>query len=308
MHCLCIIFTLSVCLSFVTGRETKQIPSTGFNKQGIFKPLAATGTIAGLFLGKRLIDGPVFNDAVSLKGKNVVITGANSGLGRATAEKLASLGANMYLFCKSPEKGDATVTEIRAKTGNNNVYNIPMDLRSLKSVATAAKELGDRLDNVHILVNNAGVMALPKRTETEDGFEAHLGINHLGHFAFTGQILPLLMKDDNTDSSPKRIVSVASAAHYFGKIDRDNLMLTKPGSYEPWPAYGNSKQANILFTTALAKKLQSLNQDPARKTQIIAACCHPGNMFLIESSHYVVEFISSIDISLLSIQVYVALS
>jgi NAD(P)-dependent dehydrogenase (short-subunit alcohol dehydrogenase family) len=248
------------------------------NKNSILKPLVnGACVIGGLVLGKRSIDGPVFAESVNLLQKTAVITGANSGLGKATAEKLASLGAMTYLLCKTPEKGQETAKEIQGKTGNKNVFSVPLDLRSLKSIENAAKEVRNRLDNIDILVNNAGVMALPRRTVTQDGFEAHIGINHLGHFALTGLLLDLLLKDDSGSSSIglKRIVNVASAAHYFGHIDRSNLMLDKPGSYDPWPAYGNSKQANILFTTALAKRLANVNAK-GRSSPLAAFTCHPG--------------------------------
>jgi NAD(P)-dependent dehydrogenase (short-subunit alcohol dehydrogenase family) len=262
-----------ICFSF----DTNNGPKPAVDKSKFSKPFVAVSALAGLYIGKRFIDGPVFTESVSLKGQNVLITGANSGLGKATAEKLASLGANTYLLCKTPAKGEATALEIQEKTGNKNVYSIPMDLRSLKSIANAAKEIHNRMDNIHILVNNAGVMALPQRTVTEDNFEGHLGINHLGHFAFTGQVFDLLKKQDPLIPN-KRLVNVASAAHYFGHLDRDNLMLDRPGSYEPWPAYGNSKQANILFTVALNQRLQTWNQQQLQNQAptLITTCCHPG--------------------------------
>lgn len=259
---------------FASWDVQQQPMSIGGKSRRIIKPLVATGVIAGLFIGKKVIDGPSFNEPVSMRNRNVVITGANSGLGRATAETMAKLGANVFLLCKSADKGNAAAKEIRDKTGNSNVESLTMDLLSLQSIQKATSDIKNRLDNIHVLINNAGVMALPKRAVTEDGFEAHMGINHLGHFALTGQLMDLLLKEDPNDSVAKRIVNVASAAHYFGRIDKDNLMLDRPGSYDPWSAYGNSKQANILFTTELAKKLEVVNSQ--RTVPIIAACCHPG--------------------------------
>ena len=140
-----------------------------------------------------------------------------------------------------------------------------LDLNSLESIKKCAEEL-HTLDKIDILVNNAGVMAIPKKELTEDGFEKQVGINHLGHFALTGQVMDLLKKSDSA-----RIVNVASSAHTFSKIDKDDLMLLKDGAYQSWRAYGNSKLANILFTKELAKKLYSKFD-----TNIAVLCCHPG--------------------------------
>lgn len=109
-------------------------------------------------------------------------------------------------------------------------------------------------------------MAIPKKELTVDGFEKQVGINHLGHFALTGQLLSLLKK-----SKSARIVNVASSAHSFSKIDRDDLMLLKNGAYQSWKAYGNSKLANILFTKELTRKLYTKFD-----TDIAVLCCHPG--------------------------------
>ena len=142
-----------------------------------------------------------------------------------------------------------------------------LDLNSLDSVKRCAEELQRVTDKIDVLVNNAGVMAIPNKELTEDGFEKQVGINHLGHFALTGQILNLLKKSKNA-----RIVNVASSAHLFSRIDRDDLMLLKDGAYQSWKAYGNSKLANILFTRELTKKLYTKFD-----TNIAVLCCHPGN-------------------------------
>ena len=231
------------------------------------KLIAGTGAIAAGYFGKQVMDGPVFNENVSLIGKNIVITGANTGLGKETAIKLASLGANLLLLCKTKDRGDAAVADIKSKTGSNTVSNIVMDLGDLKSVQTAAVEVQKRVNKIDVLLNNAGIMALPQRTQTKDGFEAHIGINHIGHFALTHHLLPLVAA-----SSAGRIISVSSQAHRFGKDFRDDFMIEKPGAYDPWGAYGNSKLANILFINTLSEKLKS---NP-KYSNVFCASLHPG--------------------------------
>jgi NAD(P)-dependent dehydrogenase (short-subunit alcohol dehydrogenase family) len=217
---------------------------------------------AGLVGGKVLVNGPTFNEAVSLKGKNIVITGANTGLGKESALKLATLGANVFLLCKSSDKASGAVEDIKRKTGSKSVVAIPCNLASLESVQSAVSSLKREVDSLDILMNNAGVMAIPTRETTLDGFEAHLGINHLGHFALTGLLMDLLAK-----STAARIVTVSSAAHLLGHFDFDDILLEK--NYEPWHAYGNSKLANILFTKELATRLESVSN-------ITPLTCHPG--------------------------------
>eukprot|EP01039_Chlorochromonas_danica_P003842 gene3842-4196_t len=234
------------------------------------KPALGAAAVAGLVAGKQLINGPAFDENVSLQGKTIVITGGNTGLGKATATKLASLGANTLLLCKTPTRGQAAVEEIKATTGNSLVDTVTLDLSSLSSIKRAVEEVKRRVDRIDVLINNAGVMAIPQRTLTQDGFEAHIGINHLGHFALTGQLLDLVNRGEGLG----RIVNVASHAHIFGNIERDNLMLDRTGSYEPWPAYGNSKLANILFTKELARRLEVARSKLNRP--ILTACCHPG--------------------------------
>lgn len=137
-----------------------------------------------------------------------------------------------------------------------------------------------------MLVNNAGVMAIPQREETADGFEKHLGINHMGHYALTGLLMPLLRKGATAGSASKRIVNVSSAAHLLGKLDTSDLMLQQPGAYGPWPAYGNSKLANILFTRELSRRmgLSSAGSDGG----ITSVCCHPGGC-RTELGRYIVD-------------------
>lgn len=221
----------------------------------------AIAAVAGLSVGKLFIDGPTFKEDVDMKGKIVVITGGNTGLGKETALKLSNLGADVYILCKSYEKASAAVNDIIAKTGNPNVKAFPLDLADLKSVDKCASLIKSATNKIDVLVNNAGVMAIPERETTADGFEKQLGINHLGHFALTGKLLGLLKI-----SNEPRIVNIASAAHLFAHLDFNDIMCEK--AYKPWDAYGNSKLANILFTKELAKRF--------KKDNIISVVCHPG--------------------------------
>jgi NAD(P)-dependent dehydrogenase (short-subunit alcohol dehydrogenase family) len=201
---------------------------------------------------KYYMDGPVFKEMVDLKGYNVVITGANTGLGKEAAIKLAELGANVYILVRSLEKGQIVCDELRKTSAvGQQIEALSLDLSSLRSVEECAKAITSKLGStgIDILMNNAGVMAIPQRETTKDGFEAHMGINHLGHFALTSLLFPLLKKGGKGKGA--RIINISSAAHMLGKLDFNNLMLEKEGTYQPWPAYGNSKLANILFTKEL---------------------------------------------------------
>ena len=217
-------------------------------------------------LGKAWYDGPVFDEAVDLTGKVILITGANTGLGKESALKLASLGKpEVILLSRSESKGIAAVEDVKAKTGNPNVRFIKLDLSSLASVKSAAREVMQITNKIDVLQLNAGVMAIPTRETTEDGFEKHLGVNHLGHFSFAAELFPLLKKTQGA-----RVVTVSSSAHLLGKLDRDDLQLVK--NYGPWPAYGNSKLANILFARELNRRLV----EQGNPTGMTSVCLHPG--------------------------------
>lgn len=226
------------------------------------------GVAAGaLTIGKVIMDGPQYTGTPDLTGKVVVVTGANTGLGKASAARLARLGAEVCLACRSPEKAEAAAAEIRASTGNAAVSTVPLDLASLASVRACAAELGRRYPRIDVLQNNAGVMALPKRTLTTDGFEYQFGVNHLGHFLLTNLLMGSLLKAERP-----RIVNLSSAAHQIppGTVDFEDLMGEK--DYQPWKAYGQSKLANILFTKELQRRLD------ARTDAATAMCCHPGGV------------------------------
>ena len=186
------------------------------------------------------------NQVPSQAGKTAFVTGANTGIGFDTARVLAEKGARVLLGCRDEQRANKAMNAIRARVPNASLAWVALDLTSLASIRSAAEQVlaEDRLD---FLVNNAGVMVPPK-TLTEDGFELQFGVNHLGHFALTGHLLPLLKRQPDA-----RIVTVSSLAHRGGKIDFDDLQANQ--GYSRMKRYQMSKLANILFTLALSEKL-----------------------------------------------------
>ena len=221
----------------------------------LFGGIAAT-TIIGLFLirlYRKWIAGGVCTSQAKLDGKTVIITGANSGIGLETAVDIAKRNARVILACRSVERGKAAVADVRKRSGNNNVVFVQLDLGSLASVRTFAAKILEDEPRIDILINNAGVMMIPKRTLTPDGFEMQFGVNHLGHFLLTNLLL------DRIKETPRaRIVNLSSSAQgymFAGKFDFDNMNCEH--SYGPVTAYCASKLANVLFTRSLAKRLES---------------------------------------------------
>jgi len=245
----------------MTDGSPRTLNSNPFSSNRI---LAGAGLVGLGVLGKRSYDGPVFEEKVDLTGKVIVITGANTGLGKESALKLASLGTpEIVLLCRSEIKAKIAVDDIIAKTGNKNTRFIKLDLESLESIKNAARELTKSTPRIDVLQLNSGVMAIPEREVTRDGFEKHLGINHLGHFALAAELWPLLGKNS-------RVVTVSSSAHLLGNIDKDNLQLET--GYGPWLAYGNSKLCNILFARELNRRLV----EQGNPKGLISTCLHPG--------------------------------
>ncbi len=195
-------------------------------------------------------------------GRRFVVTGANSGIGLVTARELARRGAEVILACRSTARGEAAATTIRDAVLDARVTVSALDLASLASVRAFAERFSKSYDALHGLINNAGLMALP-RTLTEDGFEMQLGTNHLGHFALTGLLLPALRRADAA-----RVVTVSSLVHRVGSVRFDDLMGEK--SYDKWSAYGQSKLANLLFTFELARRLAG------KIDHVAALASHPG--------------------------------
>ena len=195
-------------------------------------------------------------------GRTVLITGANSGLGLASAEALAAKGARVLLACRNPAKGaDALATVAAVATGEAPVL-VALDLADLGSVAAAAEATSGLTDHLDLLLNNAGIMAVPQ-ARTVDGFESQFGTNHLGHFALTGRLLPLLLAAD-----APRVVTTASNAHKFGRMHFDDLDLDH--RYGKWKAYGQSKLSNLLFAFELDRKAK------AAGSNLLSVAAHPG--------------------------------
>jgi NAD(P)-dependent dehydrogenase (short-subunit alcohol dehydrogenase family) len=194
-------------------------------------------------------------------GRTAVITGANTGLGYETAAALAAKGANVVLAVRNLDKGKDAARRIEQSTPGAQVTLQQLDLTSLDAINAAAGELRDKYDTIDLLINNAGVMWTPKST-TKDGFELQFGTNHLGHFAFTGLLLDLLLPVEGS-----RIVTVSSQGHRIrAAIHFDDLQWER--SYSRVGAYGQAKLANLLFTYELQRRLIG------KKT--IAVAAHPG--------------------------------
>jgi len=208
----------------------------------------------------------------SLVGKIALVTGANSGIGYQAAVELARHGAHVVLGVRDVHKGHDALQNLLREAAVGHVDQgltrptaeiALLDLASLTSIRNFALGFTARRQPLDILINNAGVMALPTRQLTEDGFERQFGTNHLGHFALTGYMVPLLLGAE----SP-RVVTVSSLAHRNGKIDFDNLQSEK--NYTPWKAYQNSKLANLLFAFELDRRAR------AQGSKLSSIACHPG--------------------------------
>ncbi|XP_078673788.1 retinol dehydrogenase 12-like [Branchiostoma floridae x Branchiostoma belcheri] len=204
--------------------------------------------VAGVVLVRKYFGGGVCRSNARLDGKTVVITGANTGIGKETARDIARRGARVIVACRDLAKAEAAAEEIRKDTGNGNVVVEKLDLASLKSVREFAAKANGTESRLDILINNAGIMTCPQ-WKTEDGFEMQFGTNHLGHFLLTNLLL-----DKLKTSAPSRVVNVASSAHYGGHIHFDDINLEK--SYGPIKAYCQSKLANVLFTKELDRRMK----------------------------------------------------
>jgi len=199
-------------------------------------------------------------DIPDQSGRVAVVTGANSGIGYVTARELARRGARVVLACRSEARGAEAADRLAAEVPGARAEMIRLDLADLASVREFADAFShDRLD---LLVNNAGVMALPYAT-TADGFETQFGVNHLGHFALTGRLLPTLLGTPGA-----RVVTVSSPVHALSNIDINDLNSER--RYRRWTAYARSKTANLLFTHELARRLAAHGSD------VVAAAAHPG--------------------------------
>ncbi len=194
-----------------------------------------------------------------MKGKTCIVTGTTSGIGKETAVALARAGARVAIVCRTRDRGEPALAEIRQRSGGD-VSLFVADFASQRAIRALAARLTDALPRVDVLVNNAGLI-LDERVLTEDGLESTFAVNHIGYFLLTRLMEPKLLA-----GAPARIVNVASRAHRSGTIRFDDLMGAR--AYDGWKAYAQSKLANIVFTYELARRLAG--------TGVTANCLHPG--------------------------------
>lgn len=207
-------------------------------------------------------------DIPSLAGKRVLITGANSGIGFQTALKLARKGAQVMVGCRDRKRGEDALARLDADSPSAHTELVCFDLASLASVREFAEKELARRRPLDILINNAGVMAPPKRLQTADGFELQFGTNVLGHFALTALLMPALELASAGSAERPRVVTIASLAHKRGQLNFDDLQSTK--SYGPTRAYRQSKLANLMFAFELNRRLRAEN------SRVMSVAAHPG--------------------------------
>lgn len=210
-------------------------------------------------------------DIPDQSGRVAVVTGANSGLGLATASTLAAAGARVILACRNPERAEEARRHVAAKAHGAPPEVVALDLSDLSSVEACAKELADRVDHLDVLVNNAGVMALPLR-RTAQGFEMQFGTNHLGHFVLVNRLISRM-------TGGGRIVTLSSTGHRLSDVDLDDPNFEHT-PYDAWLSYGRAKTANVLFAIELDRRL--------RDRGVRATAVHPGGI-LTELGRHLTE-------------------
>jgi len=209
-------------------------------------------------------------EGIDLDGKRVLVTGGSGGLGAETARALASRGARVVLTARDLAKGEAAAKAIRESTGNQDIEVEDLELASLESVRAFAERFLARHDALHVLVNNAGVMACPF-ARTQDGFELQFGTNHLGHFLLAGLLAPALLR-----GAPARVVSLSSRGHQQSPVVFDDVTFERR-PYDKWAAYGQSKTANVLLAVELERRLGARG--------VHAYAVHPGVILTELSRH-----------------------
>lgn len=224
-----------------------------------YASVAAT-TVGVSYLTKDYMGGTKYMGTENLNNKVVIVTGANTGIGREVALELAKRDAKVIMACRDMKKCEETRQSIVIDTRNKYVYCRKCDLASQESIRTFVEQFKKEFDKLHILINNAGVMRCPK-SYTKEGIEMQLGVNHIGHFLLTNLLLDALKA-----SAPSRIVNVSSAAHRRGQINMTDLNSDK--EYDPGKAYAQSKLAIIFFTRELANRLKGTN--------VTVNAVHPG--------------------------------
>uniref|UniRef100_A0A3Q3WD36 Uncharacterized protein n=1 Tax=Mola mola TaxID=94237 RepID=A0A3Q3WD36_MOLML len=229
--------------------------------------LLAVGVIllAAYIFRHVVVKGQMCTSSAQLHGKTAIVTGSNTGIGKMTAVDLAKRGARVILACRSRERGEAALQDVRRESGSSRVVFMQLDLASLKSVRSFAENFLKAESRLDLLINNAGVYMSGR---TEDGLGLMFGVNHIGHFLLTNLLLDRLKQ-----CGPSRVVNVSSMAHNFGKINFDCLNTHKAlrfgtSFFEVLQGYSDSKLCNILFTHELAKRLQG--------TKVTCYSLHPG--------------------------------
>ncbi|XP_066451950.1 retinol dehydrogenase 13 isoform X1 [Eleutherodactylus coqui] len=223
---------------------------------------SVVGTVFGAsVLLKDYVGGGPCPSNAKIQGKTVIVTGANTGIGKETALELAKRGGKIIMACRDMGKCENAAREVRGTTLNHNVFAKHLDLASVKSIKEFAKSVLKEEQHIDVLINNAAVMRCP-HWKTEDGFEMQFGVNHLGHFLLTNLLLDRLK-----ESGQSRIINVSSLAHIAGDIDFADLNWEKT-KYDTKAAYCQSKLANVLFTNELARRLKG--------TRVTANSLHPG--------------------------------
>ncbi|XP_070762576.1 dehydrogenase/reductase SDR family member 13-like [Enoplosus armatus] len=226
-----------------------------------------------------VVKGKRCTSKAKLHGKTVIVTGSNTGIGKTTAIDLAKRGARVILACRSKQRGEAALEEIKRESGSNQVVFMQLDLGSLKSVRSFAETFLKSEPRLDILINNAGVFL---QGRTEDGLGLMFAVNHLGHFLLTNLLLDRLK-----ECEPSRVVNVSSVGHNFGNIDFDCLNTHKSLGPETsvFLVYSHSKLCNVLFTHELAKRLQG--------TKVTCYSLHPGaiNSELVRNTNSVTQML-----------------